>query len=48
MELNKMFTEIDQQHEIAKKRNEDHNALVNENIRLKKEALEREESEKVQ
>ena len=42
-----MFIEIDQQHEVAKKQNEEHNAIVNENIKMKKEALEREESEKV-
>jgi hypothetical protein len=48
VELNKIFTVIDQKHEIAKKRKEEHSALVNENIWLKREALERDESEKVQ
>lgn len=42
-----MFAEIDQQHAIALKRDEEHTALVNENIRMKRESLEREETEKI-
>jgi len=43
-----MFSEIDAQHDLALKRDEEHTALVNENIRMKREALEREETGKIQ
>ena len=43
-----MFADIDLQHERAKKKDEEDTAQVNENIRMKREALEREETGKIQ
>ena len=43
-----MFADIDLQHERAKKKDEEDTAQVNENIRMKREALDREETGKIQ
>ena len=43
-----MFAEIDQQHEAALKKDEEDTAKVNEKNKKKKEALEKEETGKIQ